>query len=283
MRKRTSAWVVVTPMTNEELVERVRDGDADSIEKLLRSNQEYLYKLARRLSNNPDVIEDLVQEGRIAILEAVSSFDPAQGVLFLTYATPLIRKTMREFMARMSLPMAVPVVRYSQLQRVNYLVAKYQIDKAERPLQDLLRFICQEMKVSEKVALNLLRDYYAIYQEIALDGHWEQNVPCFEADPAKVYEQELLVECFGEAMGQLSPRERNLIRYHLGLNVLGGIGMTFQELAVLLNFNGHSTAEKAYLRAIKSLRQTLYAGRYGEYMKAKQLIASAKHETWGNH
>lgn len=50
-------------MTNEELVERVRDGDADSIEKLLQNNQDYLYKLARRLSNNPDVIEDLVQEG----------------------------------------------------------------------------------------------------------------------------------------------------------------------------------------------------------------------------
>lgn len=51
MWKRTSAWVVVTPMTNEELVERVPGGDADSIEKLLQNNQEYLYKLARRLSN----------------------------------------------------------------------------------------------------------------------------------------------------------------------------------------------------------------------------------------
>ena len=49
MRKRTSAWVVVTPMTNEELMGRVLGGDADSIEKLLLNNQEYLYKLARRL------------------------------------------------------------------------------------------------------------------------------------------------------------------------------------------------------------------------------------------
>ena len=60
MLRWTSVLGVVAAMTNEELAEHVRDGDAGSIEKLIRNNQEYLYKLARRLSNNPDVIEDLV-------------------------------------------------------------------------------------------------------------------------------------------------------------------------------------------------------------------------------
>ena len=99
-------------MTNEELVKRVQGGDADSIERLLQNNQEYLYKLARRLNNNPDVIEDLVQEGSIAILDAAGSYDSVQGVMFLTYATPFIRKAMRRFMAKMSLPMAIPTSRY---------------------------------------------------------------------------------------------------------------------------------------------------------------------------
>ena len=274
---------MVTPMTNEELVERIRGGDADSIEKLLHNNQEYLYKLARRLSNNPDVIEDLVQEGSIAILDAAGRYDPVQRAMFLTCATSFIHKAMRGFMAQMSLQMTVPAARYSQLRRVNYLVAKFQMDNEERSLQGLLHLICQEMKVSEKVALGLLRDYYAVYQDVALDELWEQNIPCFDTDPAKVYEQTLLFECIGEAMGQLSPRERNLIQYHLGLNVPEGIGMTFQELAVLLNFNGHSAAEKAYNRAVKSLKQVLYAGGYGEYMRAKQAVVSAKRKMWGNN
>lgn len=147
---------VVAAMTNEEFVELIRAGSEVAVEELLQNNREYLYKLARRLSRNPDTMEDLVQEGRIAILEATSSFDPAKGVLFLTYATPFIRKAVRDFMARMSLPMTVPAARYSQLRRVNYLVAKFQMDKDERPLQGLLQLICQEMKVSEKVARGLL-------------------------------------------------------------------------------------------------------------------------------
>lgn len=67
-----------------------------------------------------------------------------------------------------------------------------------------------------------------------------------------------------------------LIRQYLGLEGAHNDGMTFQELAVMLNYNGHSAAEKAYLRAVKSLRQALYAGEYGEYIRVKQAITEAK-------
>lgn len=267
---------VAAAMTNEELVERIRGGDADSIEKLLKNNQEYLYKLARRLSNNPDVIEDLVQEGSIAILDAVASYEPERGTLFLTYVTPIIKKAMRNFMAKMSLPMAIPAARYSQLRKVNYLVAKFQMESENGSLQELLLMICQEMDVSEIVARGLMRDCSTILQEAVLDEQWEQSVPCLEAEPAKVYEQELLAKCIEIALAELAPREHMLIQQYLGFGNSNGKGMTFQELAVLLNYNGHSAAEKAYRRAVKSLRQALYDGEYVKHMWAKQSIARAK-------
>lgn len=263
-------------MTNEELIEHVRDGDADSIEKLIRNNQEYLYKLARRLSNNPDVIEDLVQESSIAILDAAGSYDPTQGVMFLTYATPFIHKAMRSFMEKMSLPMAIPTTRYSQLRRVNFLIAKFKMEKENTSPQDLLLTVCREMNVSEKVARGLLRDYSTFFQETTLDEQWEQSIPCFETDPAKVFEQKLLAKCIQMALYESAPRERMLIQRYLGLGNSNGKGMTFQELAVLLNYNGHSAAEKTYNRAVKSLRQALYAGEYGEHIWAKQAITEAK-------
>lgn len=276
MLRWTSVLGVVAVMTNEELVEHVRDGDADYIEKLLQNNQKYLYKLARRLSNNPDVVEDLVQEGAIAILDAAGSYEPGRSTLLLTYATPMVKKAMRNFMAKMSLPMAISAVRYSQLRRVSFLVTKFQMEKENTSPQDLLLTICRDMNVSEKVARGLLWDFNTIFQEVALNEQWEQSVPCFEADPAKVYEQELLVKCIQIELAKLVPRERVLIQQYLGLDGTHNGGMTFQKLAVMLNYNGHSAAEKAYLRAVKTLRQALYAGEYGEYMRAKQAIASAK-------
>ena len=307
---------MVTPMTNEELAERIRGGDADSIEKILQNNQEYLYKLARRLSNNPDMIEDLVQEGSIAILGAAGSYEPERGTLFLTYATPMIKKATRSFMAKMSLPMAIPAARYSQLRKVNYLVAKFQMESENGSLQDLLLMICQEMDVSESVARRLLWDFSTVFQEVALNEQWEQSIPCIEADLAKVYEKGSLAECIQAAFDELAPRERVLIQQYLGLDVgvcpnrrdnhlcsprptgggntksspkrtlpdgAHGDGMTFQELAVMLNYNGHSSAEKAYNRAVKSLRQALYAGEYGEYIWARQAITGSKRKMWGNY
>lgn len=270
--------LVVAPMTNEELVERIQSGDTACKEQLLRNNQEYLYALARRFSRDAGAVEDLLQEGSIAILDAVGSYEPEHGVLFLTYATPAIRKAMRDYMAGMSLSMMIPAARYSQLRRVNYLVTKFQAEKENPSLQDLLMMICQELDVSEKVARGLLRDYNTFYQTAVLDEYWERNIPCFDADPAKVYEQELLAECIQVVLDELTPRDRMLIRQHLGLDGSQCEGMTFQELAVMLNYNGHSAAEKAYNRAVNSLKQELYAGRYGEYMLAKQAIASAKHK-----
>lgn len=267
---------VAAAMTNEELVELIRAGNAVAVEKLLQNNQEYLYKLAQRLSRNLDTIEDLVQEGRIAILHAAGSYDLSQGVKFLTYATSFIRKAMYNFTARMSLQIAVPAARYSQLRRINYLVDKFQMEGENRSLRDLLLLICQELDVSEKVARGLIWDYSTIYQAAVLEEYWELNIPCFDVDPAKVYEQELLAGCIPVALDELAPRERMLIQQHLGLDGLHCDGMTFQELAVMLNYNGHSAAEKAYRRAVESLRQALYAGEYGQYIRAKQAIASAK-------
>jgi hypothetical protein len=87
-----------------------------------------------------------------------------------------------------------------------------------------------------------------------------------------VYEQELLSECIQTALDESAPRERILIQQYLGLGNSNGKGMTFQELAVLLNYNGHSAAEKAYKRAVESLRRALYIGEYGKYVWVKRIV-----------
>lgn len=93
----------------------------------------------------------------------------------------------------------------------------------------------------------------------------------------------MLAKCIQIALDELAPRERMLIQQYLGLDGTHNDGMTFQELAVLLNYNGHSAAEKAYTRAVESLRQALYAGEYGEYIRARQAITGAKRKMWGKY
>ena len=67
----------------------------------------------------------------------------------------------------------------------------------------------------------------------------------------------LLMQRIGEV---LTPRELNLVRSCLGIGQPDEVGMTFQELAIYLNYNGPSGAEKAYKAALRKLKRDLYGG-----------------------
>ena len=54
--------------------------------------------------------------------------------------------------------------------------------------------------------------------------------------------------------------------------------MTFQELAVRLNYNDPSGAEKAYKNALRKLKANLYSGAYGQWIAIRKVIDRAKAE-----
>ena len=98
-------------------------------------------------------------------------------------------------------------------------------------------------------------------------------------DPAVAYDRlmrrTLLMQRIGEV---LTPRELNLVRSCLGIGQPDEVGMTFQELAIRLNYNGPSGAEKAYKAALRKLKKDLYAGAYGQWLSAQKTIRAAKAE-----
>ena len=76
----------------------------------------------------------------------------------------------------------------------------------------------------------------------------------------------------------LTPRELNLVRSYLGIGQPDDREMTFQELAIRLNYNGPSGAEKAYKAALRKLKRDLYGGAYGRWLSAQKTIRTAKAE-----
>ena len=68
------------------------------------------------------LLEDMLQEGRAAILAAARDYDAERGALFPTYALPRIRAAMVEYLATASLSVSIPAGRYLQLPRVGQLM-----------------------------------------------------------------------------------------------------------------------------------------------------------------
>ena len=270
MRRPGGVWEVMVPVTNEELTLAYQLGDTDAGEELLRNVEGLIRHQASKMCWDESLIEDLLQEGRAAALAAAGDYDGERGALFTTYALPRIRAAMVEYLARASLSVSIPAGRYLQLQRVGKLV------KPSAEEKDQLEAICQGLGVSMGVAQALRKEWFSSWNGAASLDEINQMGSDFTNDPAYVYEQRLLLGGMATALDELPSRERNLILRYLGLE---GKAMTFQELAILFNYNGPSSAEKAYRRAVEKLKAALWEGEYGQYRRAKRLVNREMQDT----
>ncbi|HJD45326.1 MAG TPA: sigma-70 family RNA polymerase sigma factor [Candidatus Mediterraneibacter norfolkensis] len=82
--------------TNECIVAAVQAGDneAENMLQLWQQNKGFIAMIARRYSAGAEM-EDLEQEGYIALCEAVQHYDPDRGMSFISYAAFWIKRRMR--------------------------------------------------------------------------------------------------------------------------------------------------------------------------------------------
>ena len=257
---------------NEELALRIRAGDKNAAERLISQNEGYLTGLARAYTPRCEM-EDLKQEAALALLNAAGRFDPAYGTKLMTYAMPAIEAAMTDHAARYSSSLSIPISRYNQLRRVAYLCA----EGCDASDAELVKVVCGELNVSAKVAGALIKEYRTLCGVRQL-GDDVFSVSC-GGDPAVAYDRLMRRTLLMQRMEEvLTPRELNLVRSYLGIGQPDKVGMTFQELAIYLNYNGPSGAEKSYKAALRKLRKNLYSGAYGQWLSAQKAIRAAKAE-----
>ena len=257
---------------NEVLALRMQAGDKNAAELLIAQNEGYLTELAWAYIPWCEM-EDLKQEAALALLAAARRFDPAYGTKLLTYATPVIEAVLSDYAAQHAFPLSVPTSRGSQLRTVAHLCAEAQ-DASE---VELTKAVCEKLKVSSKSAEALLKEYQTLCGARQL-GDDVFSVSC-GGDPAVAYDRLMRRTLLLQRMEEmLTPRELNLVRSYLGIGQPDEVGMTFQELAIYLNYNGPSGAEKAYKTALRKLKRDLYGGAYGRWLSAQKAIRTAKAE-----
>ena len=127
-----SMYLCDTPCpSNEQLAQRIQDGDPEAASLLLAQNEGYLTMLAasycEQLSQD-FLVDDLKQEGALALLDAVQRFDASVGTRLLTYATPAIETAMKDCAAQSSFSLSLPLDRYYHLRQVAFLYATHEQD-----------------------------------------------------------------------------------------------------------------------------------------------------------
>jgi RNA polymerase sigma-32 factor len=74
--------------------------DQQAMNKIVVAHMRLVIAMASRFRNYGLPMNDVIQEGHIGLLEAVSRFDPDREVRFSTYATWWIRASIQDYVLR---------------------------------------------------------------------------------------------------------------------------------------------------------------------------------------
>ena len=145
-----------TPSNEEnlELIKLAKNGDKSAEEELIIRNGKLVYKVYQRFNNK--LKSDMIQEGLIALSQAIYSYDETKEVMFSTYAYTLIFNRMMDFISYNN-----GNIPYSKSMVKNL----YKINKAKRELE-MKNMAITDDNIIKETGLKPSSYYFALNNQI---------------------------------------------------------------------------------------------------------------------
>jgi RNA polymerase primary sigma factor len=152
-----------------EIGRRVRAGDSEALDHLVRSNLRFVVSVAKRYQNLGVPLPDLIAEGNVGLVRAAHLFDPERGVRFISYAVWWIRQAILRALddhsrsARRTTPLEAPLFEDDEPTRGDSLQDLGAADPMERTLEGFLTAEVRRAVASlEPREAKVLRLYYGL-------------------------------------------------------------------------------------------------------------------------
>jgi len=100
---------LLTPEEEKELTERIKKNDKKARQKMIQSNLRLVINIVKRYKYFGVSISDLIEEGNLGLMKAVSKFDPKKGYRFSTYASWWIKQHVIRAIANQGKTIRIPV------------------------------------------------------------------------------------------------------------------------------------------------------------------------------
>ena len=99
---------LLTPQEEMALAARIKRGDKQAREQMIKANLRLVVKIARDYEGIGLPLLDLISEGNIGLMKAVERFDPAKGGKLSTYGSWWIKQAIKRALANQSKTIRLP-------------------------------------------------------------------------------------------------------------------------------------------------------------------------------
>ncbi|NCC72053.1 MAG: RNA polymerase sigma factor RpoD/SigA [Sphingobacteriia bacterium] len=222
---------LITAEEEVALAMRIRQGDHEALIRLIRANLRFVVSVSKQYQNQGLSLPDLISEGNLGLIKAALRFDETRGFKFISYAVWWVRQSILQALAEHSRLIRLPL---------NKVIL---LNKLMKTLIDL------EQKLGRSPELSELADYVGVpvrtVKELMryAEKHLSVDAPLVNDEESTMLdvinspdqtspEQRLISESLRKeiesVIGQLTPREADVIRCYFGLDE--SYPMTMQEI-----------------------------------------------------
>ncbi len=230
-----SAYPLISREEEAELARRIRVGDQEALDKLVRSNLRFVVSVGKKYQNQGVSLSDLINEGNLGLIRAAHKFDETKGIKFISYAVWWIRQAILQALAEQSRIVRVPLNRAGALHRIGR--------RANALLQELGREathaeIAEGMDITEEeVAKTMSISQVHLSLDAPLSPGEDNRLLDYLADtvnptPDEQTFEKALTAAIVDSLASLKERESKILRLYFGLDE--SEPMTLEEIGSLL-------------------------------------------------
>ncbi len=202
-----------------ELARRIKAGDDEALQHLVRANLRFVVSVAKRYINQGLMLSDLINEGNLGLLKAARRFDEERGYRFISYAVWWIRQSIMQSLLDKSRTIRLPQNQTALLIKISRTRSVLQNEGIPTP--DPAQ-IAERLDLAEADVLHAMRSDRT---QLGLDESGEGDRPLAEILPdegqaapdAAVLERGLR-EDLRKCLAALTERERRIIIMYFGLS-----------------------------------------------------------------
>lgn len=204
-----------------DLSRKARKGDPKARRKLIRSNLRLVINIAKRYSKFGVPLLDLIEEGNLGLMKAVSKFDPRRGYRFSTYGAWWIKQHVTRALADQGKSVRIPVYMVETLSRFRKTQDRlqHQFKRAPSPSE-----VAKAMKISTAKVHDLMELNQGVTSlDAPVGDEGDATVLDLMEDEAMTHLGQAKIneffhqEAMAKLMTKLNERERDILAMRFGI------------------------------------------------------------------